>query len=373
MAKVSDLLKNQKFRRVAIMLGIALILGWSVTFCNRKEVPQNSSSYSTVGGKLVQSAEDSITVDTPLKERESRKRMEQRAKQAEEQGQTSVELRQTMEQPSIAARLPEPKQREERRTFTRLPVQIKPQEAPPPPQPREKDQALEERVAQMLGGAATLSWGNPGTVEMGGYTALLAKKESEKAQEQPKQETVSDQKAVLPNIGIPAGEILYAIMDTASDSDQASTPVMATIISGKWRGAKCIGSFQRLDERLVVQFSKMIFKQQEYGINGYAIDPKTSLPGVRSSVDTHFLERWGGLIASSFLQGFGQVLQNQGSTTQITATGTTNWRPKLNPEEQIWAALGVTGEKAGQQFEKNFDRPPTVTLKAGTEIGILIL
>ena len=379
--KLQQLFRNQKFRRMAIIVGVALVIGWGFTLMGRNNsANQGIGGMRAVGQELVEKSKDSVMTDSPLKEEESYKNMEKKAKEAEQSGGTSVNLRQMRETPMISARIPSVETKnEDKNTFTRLPTQIqRPQSQPQQAvQPKERDQALEQRVAQVIGQSGTLSWGTPGTVQAGGYQAYLKKKaDEEKRVEELKKNTEQKEvakNAVLPDSGITPGEILYAVTDTASNSDQGSTPVMATIITGKWRGGNCLGSFTRFEEKLVVQFSKLVYKGKTYGINGYAIDPKTSLPGVRSSVDTHFLERWGGLVASSFLQGFGQAISSQGSTQVNALGGTTTWHPRMNVRDQVWTAMGVVGEKSGKQFEKMFDMPPTVTLNAGTEIGILVL
>ena len=41
--------------------------------------------------------------------------------------------------------------------------------------------------------------------------------------------------------------------------------------------------------------------------------------------------------------------------------------------DQSWIAADKVGEKSGKIFERQFDRPPTVKLKSGTPVGVLIL
>ena len=52
---------------------------------------------------------------------------------------------------------------------------------------------------------------------------------------------------------------------------------------------------------------------------------------------------------------------------------TTTTPPPLAGLARALIAAGKVGEKAGKIFEKNFERPPTVTLASGTPIGVLIL
>lgn len=173
------------------------------------------------------------------------------------------------------------------------------------------------------------------------------------------------------------GDLLYAVIDTGVNSDVPSA-VMATVAQGKYRDARLLGGFQRHDERLVLAFTRAILPfGHSFQIEAYAVDPNTSEASVASSVDTHFFSRWGGLIASAFLEGLGSAKRYSGASTTVYGYGNNSsdqmvWN-NYSPQDQAWIAAGKVGEKAGKIFEKNFDRPPTVHLESGTTVGILIL
>lgn len=178
-------------------------------------------------------------------------------------------------------------------------------------------------------------------------------------------------------LGIKPGDLLYAIVETGVNSDVPSA-VMATVASGKHKNTRLLGSFQRHDERLVLAFNRAVMPSGEtFQFEGYAVDPATSEASVASSVDTHALSRWGGLIASAFLEGLGGAKRYSGAQSTIygygnEATDQMVWNT-YNFEDQAWIAAGKVGEKAGKIFEKNFDRPPTVRLESGAAIGVLVL
>ena len=173
------------------------------------------------------------------------------------------------------------------------------------------------------------------------------------------------------------GDLLYAIIDVGVNSDVPSA-VLATVTSGTYRNARLTGSFQRHDERLVLAFNRAVLPSGEtVQLEAYAVDPSTSEASVASSVDTHFFSRWGGLIASAFLEGLGSAKRYSGAQSTIYGYGndTTDqmvWN-EYSVEDQAWIAAGKVGEKAGKIFEKGFDRPPTVRLESGTPVGVLVL
>ena len=173
------------------------------------------------------------------------------------------------------------------------------------------------------------------------------------------------------------GDLLYAIIDVGVNSDVPSA-VLATVTSGTYRNARLTGSFQRHDERLVLAFNRIILPSGEtIQMESYAVDPTTSEASVASSVDTHFFSRWGGLVASAFLEGLGTAKRYSGAQSTIYGYGNDVtdqmvWNT-YSVSDQAWIAAGKVGEKAGKIFERNFDRPPTVRLESGTPVGVLVM
>jgi hypothetical protein len=91
-------------------------------------------------------------------------------------------------------------------------------------------------------------------------------------------------------------------------------------------------------------------------------------------VDHHRLSRWGGLIAASFLEGFGSAVANSGvSADNRWGDAIVTKTPDYSVEDQTWIAAGKVGEVMGSKASKNFDREPTVTLNEGIPIGVLII
>ncbi len=180
-----------------------------------------------------------------------------------------------------------------------------------------------------------------------------------------------------PAVTFKPGDLLYAIMDVGVNSDVPSA-VLATVTSGAYRNARLMGGFQRHDERLVLAFNRAVLPSGEtIQLEAYAVDPSTSEASVASSVNTHFFSRWGGLVASAFLEGLGSAKRYSGAQSSIYGSGgdTTDqmvWNT-YSVEDQAWIAAGKVGEKAGKIFEKGFDRPPTVRLESGTPVGVLVV
>ncbi len=182
----------------------------------------------------------------------------------------------------------------------------------------------------------------------------------------------SDQDGGLPP-GLRAGDILYAVNRATLDSDQPG-PALAEIISGPWRGARVIGSFQRLGRRLILQFRELATTDgRSIAIDAYAIDPATDRSAVASHVDSHFFARWGGLIAASFLEGFGDAVSRSGTSSYGGVYGSGWSAPEYSLGDETWIAAGKVGGRMARHMEQAFDTPPTVVLESGTDIGVLVL
>lgn len=180
-----------------------------------------------------------------------------------------------------------------------------------------------------------------------------------------------------------AGEVLYAVLETAVNTDEAG-PIMARVVQGPMKGTKLIGTISFVQspsggkpERVTLNFNMMNMPSDptSFTVKAVAIDPDTARTALASDVDHHYLLRYGSMFASSFMQGYAQAITQQG-TVQTTASdggSTTTTAPNLSGSQQIYAALGQVGKSWSSAVSDYFNTPPTVTVDAGTSIGILFL
>lgn len=174
-------------------------------------------------------------------------------------------------------------------------------------------------------------------------------------------------------LAINAGDVLYARNEMQLNSDVGG-PAQATILSGEYKGAKLLGGFEKKRNYLRVEFGRLVTPEgKQYSIQAYAINPEVSSTAVRSDVDRHMLQRWGGLMAASFLAGFGEAVSQGGSSVSVSDGTTTKSYPDMDMTNQLWSAGGKVGEKLASKFEENFNRPSTVILRSGQKLGILVL
>lgn len=182
-----------------------------------------------------------------------------------------------------------------------------------------------------------------------------------------------------PKTVIKTGDILFAVLDTSVNSDEPG-PILATIVSGPFKGAKLIGSFNlpKTGDKMVISFNTMSVPgaSRTVSISAYAIDPNTARTALTSRTNHHYLYRYGALFASSFLEGFGNAFQSANTTVTIGGTGGGNnitVQNGLNRStlQNAVIALATLGKSWGQVARQEFNIPTTVEVFSGTGLGIL--
>lgn len=185
------------------------------------------------------------------------------------------------------------------------------------------------------------------------------------------------------NTMIKAGAILFGVLNTAINSDEPG-PVLVTIVDGQYKGAKLIGSIQSSPQipgsngptKLILSFTTMNvpYLPESISVSAVAIDPDTARTALASDVDHHYVERYGSLFASSFLEGYGRAITQAGSTTTVSPFGGTNTTySNLTGIQEVAAGFGQVGQSWGQQLGDTFNRQNTVTINSGVSVGILFL
>lgn len=179
---------------------------------------------------------------------------------------------------------------------------------------------------------------------------------------------------------IKGGTIIFGVLDTAINSDYPDSPVLVTIVEGKYKGARLLGKIVTTKgvsgqmDRVSLNFTLMNEDSwpRSKTITAYAIDPDTARTVMASSVDYHYMMRFGAMFATSFMQGYATGITNAGTaTTGIFGTSTTH--PELNPSSKIMVALGQVGQTIGAATQNYINRPPTVRVDSGVSLGILFM
>lgn len=177
---------------------------------------------------------------------------------------------------------------------------------------------------------------------------------------------------------IKAGTILYGILDTAVDSDYPDTPVMVTIVSsGPFKGARLLGKLNLADGKDKVSLAFSLMDKDGWpgtkSVSAFAIDPDTARTVMASSVDKHFLLRYGSLFAANLMAGYATAIMSSGSVQTNNANGSTVTRSVFSPREKLGVALGQVGTALSAAVAPWFNTPYTVRVNSGVGLGILFI
>lgn len=171
------------------------------------------------------------------------------------------------------------------------------------------------------------------------------------------------------------GDLLFAEVLTTVSSDLES-PVMAEVVSGPHRGARLIGTFAT-DPRasaMVVTFTSMSLPDGRTAqVNAFAVDGRSAETTVASDVERRYVQRYGPILAATFLSSFAQaqaqpsrVVQGAGQELQVTLSAPT-------VRQSLFAGLGAATNVIAQDIARTAPAGPRVNLRAGHPIGILFV
>jgi intracellular multiplication protein IcmE len=256
--------------------------------------------------------------------------------------------------------------------------------APPPPPPLPTNPTPEQVQAyagQMQGQISTIMGTQVpkesvliklGTEQKAATEQAAAKQQAISAQQRASSANGTNQTAKSPPI-ITVGTIAYAQTLTEANSDVPG-PILAEIASGPLVGGRAIGSFSVAEDKLVLQFNRVVKDGKDYSIQTYAIDPATTLTAMSTDVNRHYLTRVFIPAAATFIRSYAQAVSQQDTTVVVTnGTVVSESQNKLNPKEQLFQALNQAGQRASQVIDEDSERPITVKVAMGTRIGLLFV
>lgn len=171
------------------------------------------------------------------------------------------------------------------------------------------------------------------------------------------------------------GDLLFAEVLTTVSSDLES-PVMAEVVSGPHRGARLVGTFAA-DPRasaMVVSFTSMSLPDgRTVQVNAFAVDGRSAETAVASDVERRYVQRYGPILAATFLSSFAQaqaqpsrIVQGSGQDLQVTLSAPT-------VRQSLFAGLGAATNVIAQDIARSAPAGPRVNLRAGHPIGILFV
>jgi len=213
---------------------------------------------------------------------------------------------------------------------------------------QERQARIQSMLAAMSGQAQQLvaSWQPPVMQHVAGTppeTDQSEKKNATDTASGAEGKSSSGQSSALTPALIKAGTILFAVLETEVNSDYPDSPVMATIVDGPYKGAKLMGRLVTAKgvsgqmDRVSLNFSLMNEDSwpKSRAVTAYAVDPEDARTVLASHVDYHYLQRFGAMFATSFLQGYATAITTSASTSTTGIFGTSTTHPNLSPAQKI--------------------------------------
>jgi len=169
------------------------------------------------------------------------------------------------------------------------------------------------------------------------------------------------------------GQTFYSVLQIGVNTDEIS-PIRAVMVQkGLLEGAVLTGEPARTGEKAKLTFTDMSLNGKSYKVSAIALDPDTYRSGLADGVDNHTFERYSKLMIASFVDGYSDALQDSQTTTNTDGSSSTVNSALPNAGDQVKMGIGKMGEKFSPIFEKEFDRPPTVTVEPNKSIVVMFM
>lgn len=169
---------------------------------------------------------------------------------------------------------------------------------------------------------------------------------------------------------IAAGEILSARIDTGMNTDVGGD-FGATLLTGRYAGAKLIGTFQRAGELAAGTIRMISMPGQGVSIPATAIvlDAETGESGTATDVDRKLLVKYGIKPLAAGFAAVAQYLTSSGSTVVVNGETVTSTKPELTGKRAGQLIAGSAAQQVNVDANA-LDTTPTVRVKRGAIVGI---
>ncbi|MBC8950079.1 conjugal transfer protein TraO [Xenorhabdus sp. TS4] len=159
------------------------------------------------------------------------------------------------------------------------------------------------------------------------------------------------EKSTLQNkIIVPPNTRRPGVIDTAIDSDNLNSIVLAHIPAGFLEGATfSTKGVQLAGNGVVIHLTHMTLNGVEYQVDAYALQDDTLQSSVASEVNNRYFSRIILPAIASGIGGVGQLYKDQNTQIISTPSGTiTGGTGKVNGSAVVGTVIGGIGEQAGQ-------------------------
>jgi intracellular multiplication protein IcmE len=167
-----------------------------------------------------------------------------------------------------------------------------------------------------------------------------------------------------------AGAIESARMDTGLNTDIGGD-FGATVVTGKYAGAKLVGTYSRKGELAVGQVRLMAFPNQGVSVpvNAVILDPETAEGGTASDVDRKLFVKYGIKPLAAGFAAVADYLKNSGTTVVVDGQTVTSTQPELTNKRAGQIVVGSAAQQVSSDANA-LDTTPTVRVRRNTIVGV---
>lgn len=165
---------------------------------------------------------------------------------------------------------------------------------------------------------------------------------------------------------IKAGSTYYATLDSEANTDDGRL-VMATVRSGKYKGAKLIGNLEQTNNNIQLSFSTLAPTDERptMRIRAVALREEDAKVGMAENIDHHTLSRYSSLAVAALLQGAGRVAMQPSTTTYLTSSGIITTVDQSTNRQALGGAIGEMGSAIGSEIRRRgYNQPSTYSTPA---------
>lgn len=230
------------------------------------------------------------------------------------------------------------------------------------------------QLASVAGGNATAQPGQAGGTETKGNTWAAW---TDSLSPQTAAGEAGAPATVAAQVLIPAGSRPGGVIETAIDSDNTRSQVLARIPSGPYAGATLLANgVQLAGDGVAINFNRMEWQGDTWNVDVWAAMPDTLQSSVASDVNNRYATR---IILPAIASGLGLAGQLYASAnTQILSNGYDNIEARTGmPDAKAVAGtvLGGAAQQAGQVIASDAQRLPVkqVLVYRGQTVALLFM
>lgn len=169
-----------------------------------------------------------------------------------------------------------------------------------------------------------------------------------------------------------AGSVLFATTDLALNSDIGGE-VSVTVRSGELRNYKLLGAFELKEKWLRITLNRLVAPEGVVPVQAIALDMDTTLNAVSGNVDRHLVYRYGWWGVGTLLTALGKAAELAADKQVYHVDGMVVENVSTTTSQEMRMALGELGQGLGDLAKERLNRPITVSMNPGEQIGVFVL